>query len=147
MTAVRYVIDTNVIIDGRNQHYPPDVLPAIWDLMGELIDAGRAVTPREVHDELKRGSDDCAEWCAKQPSFIVDVSPRTLSHVSSIASSYPDWVQGTKNGADPFVVAHAIERGATVVTNERLYGGGNPALIRIPNVCRDLAVHACASSR
>ena len=42
--------------------------------------------------------------------------------------------------ADPWVIAHAMSEGATVVTKEYLSGSQNPQKIKIPDVCNNMKV-------
>lgn len=61
--------------------------------------------------------------------------------VSQIASHHPGWVQESKNAADPFVIAHAVESGLVVVTLERRKGPGvEDHNLKIPNVAEEWQV-------
>jgi hypothetical protein len=51
----------------------------------------------------------------------------------AIAAQFPRWAQqGTKNNADPFVIAVAEVKSCTVVSGEKNGGPGQP---KIPYVC------------
>lgn len=139
MTAP-YVIDSNIIIDGRNQSYPPDVFPRLWDQFETMVGRQEAVLPKEVLEELERGDDDCATWCKGLDGFVLNANEQVLEQVVRISTGYPDFVQGTSNFADPFVIAHAHVLGGTAVSNERRYNGTNPEFYKIPNICEDLGV-------
>lgn len=122
--------------------YAPDVFASLWDRFEDLVAARGALTPREVVDELERGDDDCANWCTAQAGFVRHANSEVLARVALIANDFPTWVQGTKNYADPFVIAHAIVEPGLVVTQEQHYGGVKETELNIPNVCERYGVEA-----
>lgn len=129
-----YAVDTNIIV-WLNREQPRDIYPSVWARMEELIADGRAVMPREVHEELKRIDDICAPWAKQQPNFIVEPDAAELAIVASITNAHPTWVQDQANSADPFLIAHAAERGLVVVTLETRKGAGVlDHNLKIPNV-------------
>ena len=42
--------------------------------------------------------------------------------------------------ADPWLIAHAMEKNATVVTKENIESAMNSKRIRIPNVCKNMGI-------
>ncbi|RIK10762.1 MAG: hypothetical protein DCC49_02230 [Acidobacteria bacterium] len=104
--------------------YPRDVFPGVWESIETLVVEGRAVIPREVLDELERHDPDAYEWAKGLDDFVVEPDDHEIAIVAEIAENHPDWVQGRKNAADPFVVANASGHGRIVVTHERRRGPG-----------------------
>ena len=134
--VTEYTIDTNVLIDLQHR-YPRDVFPSAWSSLEALIDEGRACICREVLEETKRGRDDLHKWSSTYPDFACPTTDEDITKAAEISGAYPDWVRNEKNAADPFVVAHAIETGRVIVTEERAAGPGvlNHKM-KIPNVAR-----------
>jgi hypothetical protein len=139
-----FFFDANIIIDGRVQSYPPDIFPTLWEFMAEFGDGPNGRMPREVLEEIERGDDDCASWCRDRRDFVVDATDGVLTVVAEIAGSYPDWAQGMRNYADPFLVANAEIAEGTVITNESYYRGTIESRLKIPNICEARGV-TCGS--
>jgi hypothetical protein len=128
-------MDTNIVIDGRARRYPPDLFSRLWACMDSLIAAGRIVIAEEVLSELGKGDDDCHEWAKAESGLVVPATSGVVDCVQDIAKQFPDWVSGTKNEADPWVIAHAYWREWTVVTDERWSRSPLTKNAKIPNVC------------
>ena len=135
-----YTLDTNVIVT-LNRDQPRDIYVSVWQALEALIAAGRAFMNREAYEELVQVDDECAPWAKAQAGFIQDTTSAELAVVSRITSDHPGWVQESKNAADPFVVAQAVEGGLVVVTLERRKGpGAEDHNLRIPNVAEEWQV-------
>lgn len=71
--------------------------------------------------ELELGDDDLSAWVKSISGFVCKTTDEELETVAEIAVAHPAWVQGQKNYADPFAIAHAkVDDG--VVTEERRTG-------------------------
>lgn len=142
MSPPSYCFDTNVVMDlGRRM--PRDVFPGIWESIEILVAERRAVLPRQSLEELDRHDSDGHKWAKGLDGFVVDADEQELAVVAVIANAHPDWVQGTTNAADPFLVANATVHSRVVVTHEGRAGTG--ALdhnLKIPNVADEHGV-AC----
>ena len=138
-----YVLDTNVVIDGRIRWYRPASFATLWQNVEQLVVNGRALCPREVQTELERGDAACLAWVKSMNGLVQESDTNVLTRAAAITAQFPLWVTPTANYADPFVIAHAQARGWTVVTAERRAGPtvAEPNL-RIPNVCDHFGV-AC----
>ena len=87
--------------------------------------------------ELDKKQDDLHEWVKAQSDFFVPHDIEIQEHVLQVLSNFPglyDLKKG-KSGADPFVIAHAIQNNYTVVTQEGW--SNNPDKPKIPNVCKE----------
>ena len=60
-----------------------------------------------VVDELDKGTDGLVKWVKALEGFVCDHDASELTVVTQISTDHPDWVQNTKNEADPWLVAHA----------------------------------------
>jgi hypothetical protein len=98
-----HCVDTSGWLDGWRRFYPRDVFPSLWDAIEERITKGEIVSSEEVYVELAKQDDDLHEWIKN------------------------------RSQADPFVIATAMFRNATVVTGELQ---GTERRPRIPDVCQ-----------
>ena len=139
MTA-EYSVDTSSIIRLHRQ-LPRDVFPTVWANLEALIGEGRAVLPRDCHEELKKKDDDLKTWASGLEGFVVQPSADEVAVATAITASHPDWVQEQQNAGDPWVVANASVHGRIVLTEETMKGVGTiDRSLKIPNVAAELGV-------
>jgi hypothetical protein len=88
-----------------------------------------------VIDELMKRSTDLAKWLKAYPGAIIPFEPSIQRKSSDLLKRYPRLVMEHKAAyaADTFVIATAIERGFTVVTEESQGTSSKP---KIPYVCQ-----------
>ncbi len=119
-----YCFDTSAFIAAWIESYPKDVVPKLWnEFMPSLVEAGRLVTPKDVLLELekKAGKDDgLCDWVKAQGEAVVELDEPLLAEGKRIINKYRRLIElkRGRRGADPFVIALASLRGATVVTKE-----------------------------
>jgi hypothetical protein len=65
-----YVLDTNVVIDGRIRWYRPANFATLWQNIEQLVADGRALCPREVQTELERGDPSCLAWVKETDGLV-----------------------------------------------------------------------------
>jgi hypothetical protein len=132
---VIYVFDTSAFIETWNHLYPVDTFPGLWDRIDALIQAGRIVAPDEVQRELARQDDGIHAWAKKRHQMFVKLDGTFLLRAKEVTNKHPRMLDQKpgKNGADPFVVALALDRRGTVVTEE--YARGTLRSPGIPDVC------------
>lgn len=131
-----YVFDTSAFIEGWNDLYPPDTFPDLWVRVEGLIEQGKIIAPDEVSRELGRKDDALKAWGKANRKAFVAWEGSFLVRSKVITNRYRRMLDQKpgKNGADPLVVALALDRSATVVTEER--GSGNLTSPGIPDVCK-----------
>jgi Domain of unknown function (DUF4411) len=139
---ILYSVDTSALLDGLERYYAEDVFPGIWEKVWDLVAGGRFFVSEEVWEEAQKKTGVVKAWCEKDTTgnLIVRTDGTITREVKSILAGTPKMVMNMKgrNRADPFVVAVARLRGATVVTGEGSDGTeGRP---KIPYVCSKLAV-------
>ena len=139
---VDYWLDSNVFIEGKKGPYGFDIAPHFWNFLDDLINAHRVSCPIMVYDELQNVQDDLSTWAKERRRTNLFVEPseavqRTFQEVITyVMQQYPDNQSRRRfmNRADPWVIAHAIAQGGTVVSLE----GRAPdtsTKVKIPNVC------------
>lgn len=136
-----YLLDTSVFISATNDYYRPAVCPGFWEWLERSNDEGILYSVGAVLQELTVRDDPVARWAKRLgKKMFLDVDPlveRAHSRVRAWAgdSQYFDKaVSAFLEGADSFLVAHAMVHGHAVVTME------NPAKVAkrrvpLPNAC------------
>jgi hypothetical protein len=134
---VRYSFDTSALIDGIERYYPIANFPGIWERIDGLIASGRLLVSEEVWNEAISTDAPLKEWCldpeAGRERSICTTDAAVAAVAGAIVAQFPKWAQqGTKNYADPFVVAVAEVKSCMVISGEKDGGPGKP---KIPYVC------------
>lgn len=138
-SRVVYSFDTSSLIEASDVLYPMENFPSLWGRIVELIRSNRLKMSQPVFDEAMR-NEGLANWCREeslQPFLELKVDVLVQNHVRTILEEYPGMINARKNksGADPWVVALAMQYPGIVVvteeksTNDRLHP-------RIPDVCK-----------
>ncbi len=130
-----YVIDTSALLDGWVRYYPPDVFPSLWSQLEGMIKTGELFSPDEVLLELAQKDDEIHKWAKVNSAMFVPLDEEVQEATRQILAHFPRLVGAMKdrNRADPFVIALAKVKAATVITGER--SSGTRERPRIPNVC------------
>lgn len=143
MRPQRYLLDANVLMQARRNHYHPNYCPGFWDWLKREHGAGTVFSTPAVLREIKKGNDDLPGLLPKglflrEPN---EIGP-SLQQLSVWVKSLP-CVQARKaeflSGADYFLVAHAHCERFTVVTHEKR-SSDDRGKIKIPNACSALGV-------
>jgi Domain of unknown function (DUF4411) len=137
-----YSFDTSAIIDGRERYYPVDRFPALWQQIDDLVHVQRLFISEEVWEEAHKRDAVAAQWCDEhgKDSLVIPTDAAIAREVQEILQQNPRLVMNLKgrNRADPFVIAVARLRSATVVTGEG--SDGTPARPKIPYVCQQYSI-------
>ncbi|HEU4970946.1 MAG TPA: DUF4411 family protein, partial [Gaiellaceae bacterium] len=80
-----YLVDSDVLIQAKNRHYPFDVCPGFWDWLDSAHKAGTIFSVAKVHDELCDGADELAEWAKARDSFFLDPDDDVLASMTDVA--------------------------------------------------------------
>lgn len=140
-----YCLDANVLIEAWQKYYSPMFCPSYWELLNELGRQGRIFLPKNVCDEITRTEDDLASWLKASAIPIQQIDggvTKCLSLIYSANPSHKFLVDNTRQRslADPWVIAHALNSNACVVTKENLETAVNSKRIKIPNVCQNMGI-------
>ncbi|MGH2886645.1 MAG: DUF4411 family protein [Solirubrobacteraceae bacterium] len=133
-----YLLDTNVLIAAKNNHYGFDFCPAFWDWLDNANAYGTVHSIERVYDELIERADDLSEWARARHAFFLPLTANDVRAVAAVnrwANDSRDYDAAAKSEfadvADSFLVAQASASGHTVVTHERISDGRKR--IKIPN--------------
>ncbi|SNS54361.1 protein of unknown function [Geodermatophilus saharensis] len=142
-----YLLDANVMIQGKNAYYGMDIVPGFWQWIEKAHGDGLVFTVSKVADEIKDGGDELADWIKALPTgFALDVSSSTatsLAATAAWASAQTRYVPAALaeflSVADYYLVAQAHDLGFIVVTHETPAPDGKKR-IKIPDACNGLGV-------
>jgi predicted nucleic acid-binding protein len=142
-----YCLDANVLIQAWQKYYAPTICPSYWEILNIMGEEGRVFISEMVYKEILRTEDDLNKWLKSSNIPVRKIDEEVTKCLRSIYSANPYHkylVDSTKNRslADPWVIAHALNENATVVTKEEKALSPNPKKIKIPNVCENMQV-AC----
>ncbi len=143
--ASKYCLDANVLIQAWQKYYTPKFCPSYWEILGQLGKQDKIFVPELVYEEIVRTEDDLSNWLKGSHIPIRKITGPVTVCLQKIYSQNPlhkNLVDNTKarSLADPWVIAHAINEGATVVTKEEKITALNSTRIKIPNVCDNMGV-------
>lgn len=140
-----YLLDSNVFIAAKRQHYGFDFCPAFWDWIVAANESGTVFSVDRVEDEVLAAGDELSEWArAQSVGFFLSPDPSVLPSMSVVTSwanaqNYePEAVNAFMRVADFYLVAQAHSGGHIVVTHE--VPSGSIRKIKIPNACIGLGI-------
>jgi hypothetical protein len=136
-----YVYDTSTFINGWRDHLPPGTFPRVWSFIGDEMESGRIIVPREVLSELEKKYDEVAAWARERRDRFVYPSEEVQRRSGEIYGLLSN--PAGRDQADPFVIAEAEDRGFAVVTYEgRSFSGEKTRNWdrRMPGICNGIGV-------
>ena len=141
----KYCLDANVLIRAWRDYYAPKFCIDYWEVLNKLGAEGRIFLPEKVYEEITRTDDDLTNWLKKSKIHEYKIDGPVTECLKKIYATNPahkNLVDNTKNRslADPWVIAHALNQGAIVVTKEEKVTAANTTKIKIPNVCDNMGV-------
>jgi len=145
LTSEIFCIDTNVLIEAWQKYYSPEICPDYWIILNQIGAQGRIFISEMVFDEIKKSEDDLYKWLKDSRIPIKKIDESVSKYLQDIYSKndiHKYLVDNTKQRslADPWVIAHAINEQATVVTKEEKVTAVNSRRIKIPDVCNNMGV-------
>jgi predicted nucleic acid-binding protein len=124
-----WCVDTSAWIDAVRLYNPASPLfERLWGFLEQEILAGRVLSPKAVHDELREKTlADSPPFAALvkrvKGSLFAEETPELQARFAVIVNEYPDLTKKGKpfarSDADAWVVALAEIRGAVVVSQEK----------------------------
>lgn len=141
----KYCLDANVLIQAWQKYYSPKFCPDYWNILNQLGLNGRIFIPQLVFEEITRTEDELAEWLKSSKISIHEIDGAVAQCLKRIYENNPlhqYLVDNTKQRslADPWVVAHALNDNACIVTKEEKVTASNTTRIKIPNVCDNMGI-------
>lgn len=143
---MRYLVDSDVLIQAKNRHYDFAVCPGFWDWLDARHESGNVYSVGRVKEELRAGADELASWAVARDSFFLepdDAVVESMRQLSEWATSRtPAYTEAAVTeflgAADYYLVAQAHAHEFTVVTAEVPSDTVNK--VKIPNACGGMNV-------
>ena len=136
-----YLLDANVFITASRGYYGMDFCPAFWDWL--LREEGVVASIVAIQAELREPA-ELRQWAASAEGLFLPPGEGGVA-----LEPVEDWVWAQAyqkkvkrkwlGGPDATLVAEALARGATLVTEEKS-APGSVASIKVPDVCAGLGV-------
>lgn len=147
---LRFVLDTNVLIEAHRRYYSFDIAPCFWRVILELANEGHIMSIDRVkqeimstdkEDALQKWSDsNFNRWFVPTDNEEVFESYGEIIDWSIGEGHYYDYAKTEFAGiADSWVVAFAKTYNCIVVTQEQ-YSRDARKRILIPNACKAFGV-------
>lgn len=136
----KYAVDT-CSFTILKRVYPLDVAPGAWDAISEMADSGIIISSQEIYLELEAQDDGVFEWARNHQHVFLPLEDAIQTKAIEILRDFPNILdlRQLKSSADPFLIATAIVKSCSVVTEEQPTGPGSK-IVKIPNVCRSLNI-------
>jgi hypothetical protein len=141
-----YLFDADSLILANRHDFPIQTDPGtFWGFLENMGNQGQIRIPEAVFDEIGRRDDDLSNWLSlRRPIFLVPTID-ALPHIRQVLDAYGPLtdvdLEELNEKADPYLVAHALVLGATVVTNEASHPNTTSPLNKhIPDICSCLGV-------
>jgi len=145
-----FLLDANVFIFAHRDYYPPERVPEYWEWLAYKAAEGAIKVPQPIWDELKPQDENLKEWFkAHEAEFILDPDDSDVMVPDVLDQYAPDLNDSEieQIGNDPFLIAAALQYGATVVSKEGSKPGKQRANRKIPDICRALGVPCITDHR
>jgi predicted nucleic acid-binding protein len=141
----KYCLDANVLIQAWQKYYSPKFCPDYWSLLNQLGIDQKIFIPQMVYEEIIRTEDELAEWLRNSNIPIHKIDGHITECLKRIYEFNPIHQylvanSGQHSLADPWLIAHAINQNAVVVTKEIKDNFNNPTKIKIPHVCDNMGI-------
>jgi predicted nucleic acid-binding protein len=146
MSKEMFIIDADALIHAYRYDFPPSGNHSgFWEWLDKLAESLDIFIPESVITEIKRGNDGLAELLNTLHHLKNLATQDALKHVPTVMNAYGTLteldLEIIGNDADPYIIAHAIELKATVVTNEIPEPGRTaPRNKKIPDICAVLKI-------
>lgn len=146
---IGYIIDANVLISAKNQHYGFDFCPGFWHWLEAKKILRQVLSVASVYDELSNGTkvDELRVWAGRNRDFFYDPDSVVMSIYAEVVQHASDLQRASDvergrflSGADPFLIATAKATNSVVVTYEKPANDVNAKKIKIPDICKSFNV-------
>lgn len=143
-----YWLDADTFITPKNGPYAFVLAPGFWEFLDEASITGLVRSSRIVYGELvDESDDDLAAWARERRTSGLWVEPsesvqETFTEVADFVHDSYDasFAADFLDGADPWLIAHAVVDGGEIVTFEKSAPAGKK--VKIPDVAADFSI-AC----
>ncbi|MEQ2005188.1 MAG: DUF4411 family protein [Limisphaerales bacterium] len=141
-----YLLDSNTLIQAKNDFYPFDMAKPYWDWLIKANQDGHVYSVEKVMEELQGHADQLSVWSKSLGlGFFLPPDEKTAESLKAIAvwlDSHNTYSSAAKaeflNDADYWLIAHAHAHRHAVVTFEKHENSKHR--VKIPSVCNHFGV-------
>jgi len=142
-----YLLDTNTLIQAKNEYYAFDLCPGFWEWIDQAHENGEVYSIEPVRNELLEGADELCEWAQSRPDgFFLPMDATSTARMPEVVQ----WVQAADykeaakrdflSKADPLLIAYSLAHNYTLATHE-VHIEGERKKVKIPTVSTALGVN------
>ena len=141
-----YLLDSSSLISVHDTYYSSDRVPEFWEWLHFQARKGVCKVPPSIYAEIKPTDEKFRNWIKRNKKHLVLAKEEKLElvrHVQDIGyGKYLTEVQIQKIGADPFLIASALEDPTyrLVVTHEVSKPSKKGDNRQIPDICDQVSV-------
>ncbi len=144
---MRYVLDTNVMIEAHRRYYAFDLAPKFWQELIDHFSSGDVGSIDKIRAEIMLNKDPLATWVASNlRQFDSSAEPdivKAYREIISWANNHTQYSPQAKaalaNVADGWLVAYAKAKDCIVITMEAP-SPQSVRVIKIPDICNQFSV-------
>ena len=85
-----YLLDTDVFIRAKNQHYGFDLCPGFWNWIDREHAAGKVFSIQRVYNELLDGQDELSTWARQRKGMFLKPDQSTTTSLRELST----WTNG-----------------------------------------------------
>jgi len=138
-----YLLDANVFIFAKRDYYPFDRVPEYWEWLLHNAHNDQLKVPQQIWDELQDQDDDLRGWIRANKDDLIFAEEGYDGRLPQVLERYAanlTEVEIEQIGADPFLIAAALEYGCEVVSKETSKPGARGANRKVPDICSELGI-------
>jgi hypothetical protein len=142
-----YLLDADVLIRARREHYRLNVFPCFWDWIAAKNTAGVVYSVDAILREIEVDA-DLGPWVQQRAGLFLPPDQATTGAAATVSA----WVQHPARvyrpaavatffaAGDYWLVSHGLATGYTVVTHE-VPQPQSQGRVKIPDVCNGVGVN------
>ncbi len=140
-----YIFDSVSLIHAYRDDFPPKGKHSnFWNWLDNIGEQEGIIIPEKVFEELSNKTDGLSKFLTKQPNLKNEPTINCLSILPQVLSTYGELsdvdIEKLEKKADPYVISHALELNATVVSSEVSEPYKIGVNKKIPDICDTLDV-------
>lgn len=127
-----YTLDTNVIVPFKNYPENNPWFDGFWKRVKNMLVSMQIIFPRFIYNEMKKRKHYFVDLIDEKNN-VVEPDKIQQQYVTQIVNKFKGWIdpQKTTNRPDTWLIALALQKELTVVTNESF----DLSRLKIPKVC------------
>lgn len=129
---VKYIIDSNALIDSFNTYYKGNVFPTVWNFIENCIKSDDLIIIDKIFNELQKQDDGLKKWInsninkskilnVEEDKDVFEEYRKVQEYIIESGywkeAGYIQWSDAEK--ADPWLIATAMHYDYVIVTHER----------------------------